>query len=252
MDGLTDGILHNPNACDFDPTELTCAQGQEDGCLGEEKVAAIKMVYDGPTNDEGSLFFGFPFGAEDIEQNGWGSWLTGGAAQGVPNAAYAFGTGIMRNFVHHDPSWTHDTTDWNAYPDRIRPIASVLDARSTDLSEFRAQGGKLLMYHGWADVALTAHMSTDYIEKVYSADTTARDDAKLFMMPGVLHCAGGPGPSVVNWLAALESWHATGDAPDELAASYPDKAGARKICAWPRQAVYDGGDSESPESFTCR
>ncbi|MDG2278309.1 MAG: tannase/feruloyl esterase family alpha/beta hydrolase [Pseudomonadales bacterium] len=252
LDGLSDGILHDPRACEFEPTELTCTQGQEDKCLSVEKVAAIKTVYDGPSNDQGALFFGFPYGAEDIEQNGWGSWLTGGAAQGLPNAAYAFGTGIMRNFVHHDADWTHDTTDWNAYPNTIRAVANLLDARSPDLSEFRAQGGKLLMYHGWADVALSAHMSTDYIEKVYATDTTARNDARLFMMPGVLHCTGGPGPSVVNWLAALESWHATGKAPDQLDASYPDKGGSRRICAWPLQAVYQGGDPESPVSFNCQ
>lgn len=252
QDGLTDGILHDPTACDFDLSALECGTGQEQKCLHPEKIVAIATVYGGPRNDAGSVFFGFPYGAEDIDENGWGSWLTGGAATGSPNAAYSFGVGIMRNFVFHDADWDFQMLNWNEFPADMTPIAHILNASNPDLSAFRAQGGKLLMYHGWADVALTAHMSTDYIDRVYAHDPGSADDVRLFMMPGVLHCYDGPGPSVVNWLDVLEQWHDTDVAPSELAAAYPSKAGARKICAWPKKAVYQGGDSENPSSYACR
>ena len=158
---------------------------------------------------------------------------------------------MMRNFVHHDPNWTYKGMNWNTFPYEISPIGHVLNSDNVDLSAFREQGGKLLLFHGWADVALSAHMSTNYVDAVYANDKSASDDVRLFMMPGVLHCAGGPGPSVVNWLEVIEAWHDSGVAPATLAASYPDKAGERKLCAWPKKAQYQSGNSESLHSYRC-
>jgi len=251
LDGLKDGILHDPNGCNFDVTTIQCAIGQEEACLSSDKIEAIQSVYQGPSNNHGQIFFGFPFGAEDVDVNGWGSWLTGGSKTASPNAAFNFGVGIMRNFVHHNPAWTYVDYDWNKFTAEINPVAHMIDANKPDLSEFRKQGGKLLMYHGWADVALTANMSIDYVNRVYNFDQSAREDVRLFMMPGVLHCYGGTGPSVVDWLDVLETWSDSGQAPTELAASYPAKDGSRKICAWPSRAIYQGGDPESVSAYAC-
>jgi feruloyl esterase len=252
LDGLRDGILNDPRACEFDPSTLACGVDQTEGCIPPDQVDAIKTVYDGPADRYGPIFFGFPFGAENVGPNGWGTWLTGGSASGSPNAAYSFGVGIMRYFVHHDSSWDYVDYDWDRYRDEFVPMGAVLNATNPDLSGFRANGGKLLMFHGWSDVALTAHMSIDYYERAVAFDATAEDDVRLFMMPGVLHCFGGAGPSMVDWLDVLETWHDSGDAPAELTATYPNKAGSRKICAWPRQAQFTGGDPESVDSYECR
>jgi len=252
LDGLRDGILHDPNACKFDAATLQCDVHQTSGCLSKQKIAAIQSVYQGPKHSGGPLFFGFPFGAEDVNVNGWGSWLTDGPPEGGVNAAFNFGVGIMRNFVYHDPNWDYTTYDWERFRRDVEPVANVLNADNPDLSAFRAQGGKLLMYHGWADVALTAHMSTDYVDRVYATDSNARADVRLFMMPGVLHCYNGRGPSVVDWLQVLESWHDDGRPPQHLAARYPDREGARKLCAWPAQARYQGGDRDTPDAYTCK
>lgn len=128
----------------------------------------------------------------------------------------------------------------------------MLDANNPDLDAFRQQGGKLLMYHGWADVALSAHMSTNYVDTVYARDPGARQDVRLFMMPGVLHCYGGSGPSVVDWLTVLAEWHDTGQAPDTLRANYADKPGQGKLCAWPAKAQFTGGDPASADAYRCR
>ncbi len=250
LDGLPDGILHDPTACTFDPASLQCSDGPAEDCLSAAKVAAIKTVYDGPRDSRRSLHAGFPFGAENIDANGWGSWLTGGN-NFPPSAAYAFGMGTMRNFALHDASWSYENYNWENYRSDTAALAPVLNAENADLSAFRDQGGKLLLFHGWADVALSGHMTTDYVDNVYGVDSSARDDVRLFMMPGVLHCFGGPGPSLVDWLNAIETWHDSGTAPDQLAAAYPERDGARTICAWPQKARYTSGNPDSPDSYVC-
>ncbi|MEM7017673.1 MAG: tannase/feruloyl esterase family alpha/beta hydrolase, partial [Pseudomonadota bacterium] len=201
---------------------------------------------EGPDN-----FFGFPFGAEDVDQNGWGSWLAGGRSEGMPNAAYAFGIGIQRYFVQHDADWDYRNMDFAAFEKEAYPLAQVLNSNNPDLSAFRARGGKLLLFHGWADVALTAHMSTDYVSRVYKHDPAAAEDVRLFMMPGVLHCAGGEGPFQADWIEALRTWHTSGVAPETINASHPAREGARKLCAWPKQARHQGGNIEDPASYVC-
>ena len=75
-----------------------------------------------------------------------------------------------------------------------------------DLSAFRGRGGKLLLYHGWSDPALSALMTTRYVDAVLARDPSAAADVRLFMLPGVLHCGGGPGPDRVDYLDALDAW----------------------------------------------
>ena len=254
-DGVTDGVLQDPRQCNFDPRSLQCSVGQEQDCLTTDKVAAILAVYNGPRSTTEQIHPGFPFGAEATDANGWGSWLTGGLTggviQGMPNAAFAFGVGMMRDFVHHDALWDYQSFDWDNYRRDVTPVALAINATNPDLNAFRKQGGKLLLYHGWADMALTAHMSTNYVDQVYANDNSAVDDVRLFMMPGVLHCAGGNGPSMVNWLDELERWHDTGVAPEQVVVAYPDKDGQRMLCAWPQAAVYSSGNPDDFASYHC-
>ena len=252
LDGLRDRMLHDPTRCDFDPATLLCSADQTgQGCLSASKIAAIKNVYGGPTVNGRALHVGFPYGAESTEANGWGSWFTMGSGAGGPPAAYNFSVGLMRNFVYHNPDWTYAGYDWSKFSEDMVPVSHVLNATSPDLSAFRANGGKLLIYHGWADVALSAHMSTDYVEQVYQHDTSAVEDIRLFMVPGMLHCFGGPGPSQVDWLGEIEQWHNNGDAPETITARFAEQEGARKLCAWPATAVYQSGDANNPASYMC-
>src|SRR5262249_15392014 len=112
---------------------------------------------------------------------------------------------------------------------------------------------KLLMYHGFSDPLVSPKNSLAYIDEVYKRDAAARSDVRLFMLPGVLHCAGGAGPDKVDWLTALDKWAHGGPAPDELNASFASGTGSRKVCAWPKKAVYKGtGDGKSPDQFECK
>ncbi|HJO12256.1 MAG TPA: tannase/feruloyl esterase family alpha/beta hydrolase, partial [Gammaproteobacteria bacterium] len=138
----------------------------------------------------------------------------------------------------------------------IRTLTPTLSATETDLTEFRDQGGKLLLYQGWSDAAITALGTVGYYEDVIANDASAREDARLFMMPGVLHCAGGKGPSTVRFVDALDQWVESDQAPDDLPAYFLDEnanpAGSRPLCAYPEEAVYDGsGSDRDPVNFSC-
>lgn len=243
QDGLEDGIMNDPRECDFELGTLD---------LPPEKIAAIQAVYDGPRNAGGAVHPGWPFGGEDA---GWGGWLagTGQPVPGAPpSAAFGFGVDIMRYMVLHDADWRYEGFGFEGFRERATTAASVLSATSPDLDAFREAGGKLLIYHGWSDAALTALASIDYVEDVYARDEAAREDVRLFLMPGVLHCAGGPGPWMVDYLDAMEQWVDSGTAPDSLTAGFAAGGGARPLCAYPTRQVYTGGAERSPTSFECR
>ena len=245
IDGLEDGIMNDPRDCDFDPGSLS---------LSPEKLAAIRAVYDGPQNANGSVFHGWPYGGED-ENGGWGWWLAGPGQEtedAPPSAAFGFGVDLMRYMVQHDPNWSYEGFSFDGYRERVAVVESVLSAKNPNLDEFREAGGKLLLYHGWSDAALSALATIDYVDTVYARDPTSRDDVRLFLMPGVLHCAGGPGPWMVDYLDVIERWDSSDDAPDELIAAFMDESGARPLCAYPSKAYYVGGDDRTPSNFECR
>ena len=244
-DGLADGILNDPRDCDFDPGRLD---------LSPAKIAAIRAIYAGPRTADGPVHAGWPFGGED-QPRGWHTWLTGipgEAPDGLPSRAFAFGVGFMRYMVEHDPDWTYEGMDFRGYRARTATASAAIGATAPDLDAFREAGGKLLLYHGWADAALSALATIDYVEQVYGRDPAARADVRLFMLPGVLHCQGGPGPWMVDYLDALERWDAGGEAPDTLPAAFEDGSGARPLCAYPARAEYIGGSGKNPADFECR
>ncbi|MEM6702431.1 MAG: tannase/feruloyl esterase family alpha/beta hydrolase, partial [Acidobacteriota bacterium] len=140
-DDLEDQILADPNACDFDTASLACGEGTSEGCLTPQKLAAIDAIYDGPRSANGEpLHVGFPFGAEDVELNGWGSWLVGrenGAGPGVPNAAFGFGTGLAKYFVYQRPEWSYEGYGFETWGKDTLAVQKTLNADSPDLDAFR-------------------------------------------------------------------------------------------------------------------
>jgi feruloyl esterase len=92
-----------------------------------------------------------------------------------------------------------------------------------------------------------------YADSVYAKDASAKADVRLFLLPGMGHCGGGPGPQRVDWLGMLDKWANGGPAPDEALASFTTGTGARKLCAYPKKQVFKGsGDGKSPDQFECR
>src|SRR5262249_19396814 len=138
-----------------------------------------------------------------------------------------------------------------------RLAASVLNATNPDLSAFKGKGRKLIMWHGWSDPALTALGSVRYYEQVQSRDAAVRDYFRLFMMPGVLHCAGGPRPDNADWTTAIVDWVENGKAPNSIVARKLGAGGAparsRPLCPYPQRAAYAGsGSIDDAANFSCR
>jgi feruloyl esterase len=257
QDGIQDGILNDPRQCKFDVATLLCKGKKTDHCLSQEQLAAVKVIYDGPKDSNGNaLFYGFPFGGETA-LGGWPRWLTGGLkyqedlsefqggvdvgefeAPVAPSAFFGFGNGIMKYFVYNDPNWSYQGYDVDTLRRDSERVADTLNATDPDLSTFRKRGGKLIIYSGWSDAAAPGLAVVGYYDDVLANDQTAAKDVRLFMMPGVEHCFGGPGPSFVNYLTEIDKWIET--------------SGSRPVCAYPKVSKYGGkGDTRDAASFSC-
>jgi pimeloyl-ACP methyl ester carboxylesterase len=274
LDGIEDGILNNPLECKIDVDEFACADGQTDACLTPAQVKAAKRVYEGLVIDDEQIWPGYAPGAK-IGENGWSRWISGGlaaAAEGefqdgipidpdlaapvAPSAHFAFGNGVMKYFVFQDPDWDYSTYDFSTFWSDVAAVAPTLDATDPNIDAFRERGGKLLMFNGWRDMALTPLGTIKYYDEVLERDASATDDVQLIMLPGMDHCFGGPGPSFVNWVDEIDRWVETDEAPEQVTAYWineqmqPD--GSRPACAYPNILKYDGeGDTRDASSFSC-
>ena len=131
--------------------------------------------------------------------------------------------------------------------------AKILDADSVFLGTFK-QHGKLILYHGMSDQGLSPLDTADWYERVRAANgSDVRDWARLFLVPGMTHCAGGPSTDRFDMLTAIQSWVEEGRAPDRIVAhgkTFPNVT--RPLCPYPTVARYAGGGANSEVSFICK
>jgi len=260
-DGVEDGFLNDPRDCDFKLTDLPVCAGEEssDNCLTIRQREAVAAVYGGPRNSKGQIYPGFPFGGESAPGS-WQAWITGPSerlmsAYGEPSSQFGFATQGFKYLIFQEPEFDYSTYDFDDYDNDAAHLKGFLDATDPDLSGFKQAGGKLLLWHGWSDAALTALGSIEYYEAAEGLDPNIRDYFRFYLMPGVFHCAGGPGPDRVDWLDALERWVEDGDAPDALTAIKVTDgkiAKARPLCVYPERAEFAGGDPDKESSYTCK
>ncbi len=259
-DGLEDGILSDPAACKYDPAKLACKSGQKDGCLTKEGLDAVRSWWGGVKNAKGAkLTPGFPKGGEGDAL--WQQNLTG-ADENPGKDSYAPNSGLLRAidylaYFMGRPDWDYARPTIEEVQKDLKALASG-NGDSADLSAFRKKGGKLLINHGLTDATISAYSTGKYVDAVYANDPGARNDVRYFVVPGLGHCGGGPGPSRADWLTILDKWATGGPAPEEINVSFAPEAngqggGARKLCAWPKKQVFKGtGDGRSPDQFECK
>jgi feruloyl esterase len=268
-DGVNDGLIGDPRNCSFDHWDLQCTgePGEDPStCLTEDELLVLDRIYGPFITADGEESPAYPVGCE-ASPGGWDTWIVYDPVMawlfGVPNLQYGFQEDILRYMVYHDP--TFDFHDYDHLIDgndqRLLDVYEVARAVDTDLSKFRKNGGKMIMWNGWADPILSALGTIRYYEEAESNKANAkgkkkdiRDFNRLFLMPGVLHCGGGPGPSYADFLTALENWVEAGIAPDSIIAyggEVPERS--RPLCPYPQVAVWDGvNDSDDAGSFTCQ
>ena len=247
-DGLEDGIINDPSSCSWQPSSLQCAAGKDASCLSAPQVAALQSVYDGSraSDDSWNMHPMMPGGeagwAFFVGIDGAGNDATGGG--GLANLSPLFFGDAGANFSAF--------TDANYLAVRGSEFAAMYEAKSADLSEFFANGGKLMLWHGESDPGPSPVGSLDYAQAVMSANPAAADQFAYYTLPGVGHCAGGAGADLVDYIDAMEGWDSSGEAPEFLLGSKADGSLTRPHCAWPNVARFEGeGDANNPESWSC-
>lgn len=263
-DGVTDGVIDDPRNCHFDPASIECGAARTPpDCLSHGQVEAARRIYRGGRDPRSNaqLFPGLEPGSEPL----WFVPLNPARPFDIPLSHY-------RWLVFRDSTWDWKTfdlshsSDARAFDESQARLDPILTATNPNLDAYRARGGKLIQYHGWADMLIAPRNSIDYYTSVVQrlADGRTQKDAladvdrfyRLFMVPGMGHCAGGSGPNQFDAEAALERWVEAGVAPEKIIATHSTTGTvdrSRPLCPYPQVAVYSGtGSTDDASSFVCR
>jgi feruloyl esterase len=234
-------------------------------CLTPAEAAAVQKVYDGPQAGGKTIFPGFMVGSEAVlprpngtAGSGW-IGLIAPAEAGGRSADFGLAEGTMRYLALDppQPEWDFRSFDFERDPALLERWGKLANATETNLRAFRASGGKLLITYGWADAILQPLMGVRYYEQAVAANgRNATDFMRLFMIPGMAHCAGGLGPDQYDAVTAVIDWVEQGAAPDSLVASKIVNGAvtrSRPLCPYPQVARYKGqGSTDEAGNFECR
>jgi hypothetical protein len=258
LDGLTDGLIENPEACRFDPAALQCKAEKNDSCLSLGQVHAIQQTFAGPKSSAGAaLYSDWPYDA-GIGAPGWRAWILGTPQMPSINVM------IYPQFVNHialgpgdaqlaDPFAFNFDTD----PQRIEKSHDKIDATSTQMAAFREHGGKIIFYTGMSDPVFSANDLIHYYQNLTHDSggmEHGRAFARLFLIPGMNHCMGGPALDNFDALTRIENWVEKGEVPERISATgktFPGRS--RPLCSYPEIPRYKGsGSIEDAANFACK
>ncbi len=255
LDGVKDGIIDDPRKCRFDPATIQCKAGDGADCLTAPQVDALKTIYAGAVDSKGKRIFpGYMPGGE-LGPMGWATYVSGAATKKA--SQFLYGDAFARAMVMENLNYDSLTFDYDRnMPAAIAKLSKTIDATNPDLTAFRARNGRMIQYHGWSDPGVAPMSSVDYYAAV--AKRLGGDPSgfyRLFMVPGMQHCVGGPGPDHFDAVAALEQWVEQGKAPDRIVAAHLTDGAAdrtRPLCPYPQAARWTGkGSSDSADNFVC-
>jgi len=260
LDGLKDGILEDPRQCNFDPAELTCKGFvvstfvSRTDCLTPAQVGAIKKIYGGAVTSDGASLTpgGLALGSEL-------NWLgTIVAADGGPGTNLKQAEENFRYFAFAEdpgPSYPIDRFDLDRDAERLNFMQQIVTGTNPDLRRFRDRGGRLIVYQGWQDAsALSTVDFYDTATETLGGPEETLPFFRLFMVPGMNQCGGGPGANTFDMISAIEDWVEFGKAPENIQGTHRDENGtigfSRPVFAYPNYARYDGNkDRIQPEGF---
>lgn len=263
LDGAPDGLIGDPQKCNFDPRRLI---GKTVECDGKQKTitaadaAVVRKIWDGPRTPSGKkLWYGIPIGADfDLAGTQVGA---DGNRKGAPFPVPAI---WVSTFLKQQPSFDLSTITYAEFAKLFEQSQieydKIIGTADPNLSAFRKSGGKLLTWHGQADQLIPAQGTVNYrgrVERAMGGSHRVDDFYRLFLAPGVAHCAGdtSTGPKPTDALGALTAWVEHGKAPQTLSASIKDSSGktvTRDLCLYPSVSRYTGhGDPANAGSYRC-
>jgi feruloyl esterase len=295
LDGLADNMVNNFRACKFDPAVLQCKLGNQDHCLSAAQVNGLKKVFAGAKNSKGeSLYADWPWDA-GIAANGWRAWKLGTGAAGMNNAInLTLGAASLPYIFNTPPARSGDSAgymlkfNFDADAPKIfqtsglyRVSAMEFMSATTRITPFIRRGGKMILYHGVSDPVFSINDTIQWVDTVARENggmSKLQNSIRLFPVPGMNHCSGGPATSQFDALTAVVNWVEKGEAPDRIIAtapapSVPPAAGnaaraapaadltaslipvgrTRPLCPYPQYALYKGtGSIEDAASFVCQ
>ena len=283
LDGLVDGVIDNLAACHFDPATyvfkttsqpLECTGAKTATCLSAAQVAAIKRINTGPLNSsgqpvpnpfkpDGTMLAGYAYdGGFMSPTSGIPSRNIGTATSKPGNLAFAAVQIPYMWMSPPNPSFVPLTLNYDSDM-ALMSANSPMVANSTDLSAFKADGGKIIFYHGLSDPGPPVIYTENYYNKLASLNggiASTQNFARLFLIPNMGHCGGGPSTDQFDPLAAIVNWVEKGQAPDTIIASGSNFSSApttrsRPLCAYPKTARYTGpvgGDISVAANYTCQ
>jgi len=259
-DGLKDGVIDDPRACDFDPARDLphCAPGDNTStCFTGGELSTLKTMYSEEKLSNGASIPPWPVSAElnNAEGSGWASWRLIGEESGKgPQMALSFFQFAVANPAN--PDWTLNMFHLQKDASRIQALGPIVDALDADLSAFRDRGGKLLLAQGWADQALNPFFTIEYYRSLQKWMGASTDRfSRFYLVPGMYHCGGGPGVGLPDLLSVVIRWVEAGEVPGALIGKHSEGGKVtrtRPICVFPSKARYKGdGNVDDAANFTC-
>jgi len=251
LDGVKDGVLENPTGCAFDPEEIECKSGDGPNCLTTAQVAAARKIYDGPINPRTreKIWPGLYRGSE----LDWSFFSDSASPIGIASS-------VLR-VIKGDPAWDYRTTPIDFDRDVTladRSDLARVNASSPDISEYVGRGGKLILSGGWNNALVPAGAVLDYYNKVENRIglENSQRAVRLYMVPGMIECNGGPGTDTFDMLGVMRRWVEDGQSPNEVIASRVEHGKVvrtRPLCPYPQAVTYRGsGSTDDARNFVCK
>ncbi|KAF4951572.1 hypothetical protein FGADI_7347 [Fusarium gaditjirri] len=275
LDGVEDGIIDNPAVHVFDPAIMACGTGLLNSslCLKPQQVASVRAAYEPLADSQGTIVYpGFALGADT-------SVFSANQVNGTAELNYKVLQDFWRGAVYNDSTWTPHNFSVKDMDFAVKLNPGAVNAAEGDLKKFYAKGGKIISYHGQADQTITPKLPAEYYAKVQANLNITLDDMhsfyRLFFVPGMYHCSGGPGAFDIgqvyplkkdrltareNVLLALTRWVEEDKEPEAMigakfgSSEAPGRATAqRKYCPYPYESKWDGsGNTTKADSWRCK
>ena len=248
-DGLKDGLIEAPESCNVDFKSLQCKAADGPDCLSAHQVQTAQTITSPVATKTGRILF------PRVEP---GTELRWSRLAGGPQPADLF-LDEFRYVVYQDPNWDWRSFDLERDSAKAHAIDKNVDELNPDLTAFKKHGGKLLLYHGWADQQVAPGSSVEFYQAVLDSSGGPEQTSnwiRLFMAPGMAHCSGGEGPDTFDKIGAMEQWVEQGKTPEQIIAAHKTAGKidrTRPLCPYPQVAHYNGtGSIDEASNFSCR